>query len=261
LKGYAPSGLSFRTIPIAAFVSASLATMAASQESFHEDFDGLDRDRWYISDGWTNGPHQACQWSSGAVEIRDGSLILSLLGTDDADRPWICGEIQTEERFRHGTFEARIRTDRGSGVNAAFFTYIGEVHKRPHGEIDVEILTRDTGIVEFNTFVAGEMLNGGEARIDPPADEAFHHYAFTWDEDSIRWYVDGELKHEAPGTDLTDAQKIYLGHWNTEVLTDWMGDFEDPGRPLEMHVDWVAWTAPGEGCQFAASILCEGEPD
>jgi endo-1,3-1,4-beta-glycanase ExoK len=240
---------------ILASVAAPMA--ASAQDSFFEDFDQLDRDRWYVSDGWTNGAHQACWWSSRALDLRDGNLVLTLQATDNPEQPYICGEIQTDERFLHGTFEAHFRTDRASGVNAAFFTYIGEVHDRPHDEIDVEVLTRDPGRVEFNTFVDGEMLNGGVAALQEPADEAFIHYAFIWDEERVRWYVDGELVHEAPAENMTNAQKIYLSHWNTEVLTDWMGPFDDPGRPLEMHVDWVAWTAPGEGCLFEQSILCD----
>jgi endo-1,3-1,4-beta-glycanase ExoK len=258
VRGYSPNALSFLIVHVTA---ASLSASAAAQDSFFEDFDALDHERWYVSDGWTNGPHQACWWSSRAVDVRDGALILSLEQTGDPERPWACGEIQTNARFRHGTFEARLRTDTGSGVNAAFFTYIGEVHDRPHGEIDVEILTRDPATVEFNTFVSGEMQNGGAARVQPSADVTFHHYAFIWNADRVRWYVDGEMVHEAPSAGLADAQKIYLSHWNTEVLTDWMGPFENPGRPLEMHVDWVAWTAQGEDCQFAESIVCDREAE
>jgi endo-1,3-1,4-beta-glycanase ExoK len=232
-------------------------TIAFAQDSFFDDFEQFDKDRWYVSDGWTNGAHQACWWSSRAIDVRDGNLVLILEASDDPEQPYICGEVQTNARFKHGTFETRFRTDRASGVNAAFFTYIGEVHNRPHDEIDIEVLTRDPGRVEFNTFVDGEMMNGGVATLPEPADEVFVHYAFIWDEERIRWFLDGELVHEAPAEDLTNAQKIYLSHWNTEVLTDWMGRFDDPGRPLEMHVDWVAWTAPGEECQFAQSILCD----
>ncbi|MBS1302159.1 family 16 glycosylhydrolase [Loktanella sp. SALINAS62] len=235
--------------------------MASAQDSFFDDFDRLDRKRWYVSDGWTNGAHQACWWSSRAIDIRDSHLVLSLQSSDDPDQPYICGEVQTQKRFRHGTFEARFRTDNASGVNAAFFTYIGEVHKKPHDEIDVEVLTRDPGRVEFNTFIDGKMRNGGAAELPQPADAVFHHYAFIWDETRVRWYVDGELVHEASAEGMTDAQKIYFSHWNTNTLTEWMGNFNDPRRPLEMHVDWVAWTAPGEDCQFEQSILCDKDAE
>ncbi|MFW5881230.1 MAG: family 16 glycosylhydrolase [Roseicyclus sp.] len=265
---YVPLGFSFpedgparrilRAGPmLLALAGAILSGTAGAQESFFEDFEALDRGRWYVSDGWTNGPHQNCLWSSRAVSVSDGRLVLSLRPTGEAETPLLCGEVQTNDRYLHGTFEARIRTDRASGVNAAFFTYIGEVHDRPHDEIDVEILTRDPGRVEFNTFVDGEMRNGGAVALDRPADAAFHHYAFVWDEERVRWFVDGDLVHEAPSDGMTDAQKIYLSHWSSDLLTEWMGRFEMPEAPLRMHVDWIAWTAPGDGCQFPRSILCD----
>ena len=52
-------------------------------------------------------------------------------------------------------------------------------------------------------------------------------------------------------------QKILLSHWNTRTLTDWMGPFEDPGRPIVMDVDWVAYTPQGAGCLHEGSVLCE----
>jgi hypothetical protein len=52
----------------------------------------------------------------------------------------------------------------GSGLNAAFFTYIGPVHDRAHHEIDIEILLRDTSAVTFNTFVDGAPSMAGPRR-------------------------------------------------------------------------------------------------
>lgn len=235
---------------------------AKAQEAFFDDLDRLDRDRWYVSDGWTNGAHQACWWSRTALSVRDGTLLLKLRATGDSAKPYLCGEVQTRSRYRYGTFEARFRTDRASGVNAAFFTYIGEVHKKPHDEIDVEILTRNPATVTFNTFVSGQMHNGGEAPLAVPADAEFHTYSIIWEPDRIRWFIDGTLAHETQdGLLPKNAQKIFLSLWNTTTLTDWMGPFADPGRDLEMAVDWVAWTPPGAGCQFPQSVLCDLEAE
>lgn len=248
---------SFPTLRAVLVLVTFAATPVIAQDAFFDDLTRLDPARWYVSDGWTNGAHQACTWSRRALAIRDGTLVLSLRATGDAAKPTVCGEVQTRGRYRYGTFEARLRTDRASGANAAFFTYIGEVHNKPHDEIDVEILTRDPGVATFNTFVSGRMANGGSAPLAVPADEAFHTYSITWEPDRIRWFVDGVPVHETWGDPLpSNAQKIYLSHWNTRTLTDWMGRFDDPGRDLEMTVDWVAWTSLGAACLFPQSVLC-----
>lgn len=239
-----------------------------AQEAFRDDFLQLDTERWYISDGWSNGDWQACTWSSDMVSVEDGMLRLTLAPSDNAaaaapagvKTPYLCGEIQTNDIFHYGTYEARIRTDAASGVNSAFFTYIGPVHEQSHNEIDVEILTRNTRRVEFNTYRDGAPAYGTAVPIPDGSttDSEFHTYAFIWEKEQLRWYVDGMLLHEATGSNLPElAQKIYLSQWNTLTLTDWMGEFVDPGRPLVMEIDWVAYTPLGADCQVEGSILCE----
>lgn len=247
----------------AALLLLAPAALAAEPAAFRDDFTSLDLDRWYISDGWSNGDWQACTWSRDMAIVEDGILRLRLAATPDGSGH-LCGEVQTDDRFLYGTFEARIRTEAASGVNAAFFTYIGPVHEQPHDEIDVEVLTRDPGRVQFNTYRDGEPAHG--LTVDLPdrgsAASDFHVYAFVWEEDRLRWYVDGVLLHEARGSDLPrSAQKIYLSHWNTLTLTDWMGEFVDPGRPLDMEVDWVSYTPLGADCLFEGSVACLEDAD
>lgn len=64
---------------LAASLPLLLALPAAAQDgpaSFREDFDRINGKRWFISDGWTNGPHQNCDWSQKAVRADDGILKL-----------------------------------------------------------------------------------------------------------------------------------------------------------------------------------------
>jgi endo-1,3-1,4-beta-glycanase ExoK len=252
-----------RAGPLAAALALGLAGATGSRAdatagaSFLDAFDTFDPARWYISDGWTNGPHQNCWWSKNAIKVQPGEVTLQFLPTGQTDRPYLCGEIQTNAVFGYGTYEARFRTDVGSGINAAFFTYIGPVHKQPHDEIDFEVLTRDTSQVSVNTYVNAEPRHGASVPLPEPSEAGFLTYSFVWAPGRLRWYVEGKLVHEVRGNDLpTHPQKIYLSHWGSDTLTNWMGPFADPGRPLNMVVDWVAFTAPGEGCAFAASVLC-----
>jgi endo-1,3-1,4-beta-glycanase ExoK len=234
--------------------------VTVSETAFHEQFDSLNRDLWFISDGWTNGPHQNCQWSKRAVNVSDGMLTLSFLpGEAGSSQGHLCGEIQTNAAYHYGTYEARIRTARGSGLNAAFFTYIGPVHNAPHDEIDFEVLARDTGRVSLNTFVSGQEQNGTTVPVDPPTDQAFHTFSFRWEPNSIRWFLDGKEVHRADSNLPVTPQKIYLSHWGTDTLTEWMGEFTTPDGPVVMEIDWVAFTPPGAPCQFPESVVCEGQ--
>lgn len=225
--------------------------------SFKDDFTTFDPDRWYVSDGWSNGDHQNCQWSASAVVHLPGRVALDFIADPTPTHAYRCGEIQSQQRFGYGTYEARIKTDDGSGLNSAFFTYIGPVHGERHDEIDFEILTANVDEVTVNTFVDGKPHHGSVHPLPHPSNSDFIVYSFIWEPGRLRWFVDGKLIRSVEDPILPERpQKIYLSIWGTETLNDWMGPFEPPARPKRMEIDWVAYTAPGEGCQFEGSVLC-----
>lgn len=227
--------------------------------SFNDDFADLDRARWMISDGWSNGEWMNCLWSRDAVSVREGRLLLRLEEMRRSPGTYRCGEIQSRGRYGYGTYEALIRTGSGSGMNAAFFTYIGPVHERPHHEIDVEFLLRDTKRVSFNTYVDGTPVNGKNIPLPISSDRGFVHVAFVWTPDSIAWLVEGtEVHRTAPGTPIpTEPQKIYASLWSSATFSDWMGPFDGTSLPQEAAIEWVAFTRLGELCRFDQSVLCQ----
>ncbi|MFN7104351.1 MAG: family 16 glycosylhydrolase, partial [Pseudorhizobium sp.] len=174
------------------------------------------------------------------------------------DRKFACGEIQTRARFGHGTYEVRMKAGEGSGRNSAFFTYIGPTDKKPHDEIDFEVLGKNMRQVQVNQYVAAKGGNEKLVTLQTPADETFYDYAFIWEEGRIRYFVNGELVHEV--TDAakipSNTQKIFLSFWGSDNLQSWMGPFSYTG-PSAMEVERVAFTAPGEECQFPDSLLCK----
>lgn len=239
--------------------AVSQAQEKATGKSFVETFDRLNRDRWYVSDGWANGDHQNCTWSKSQVKVADGVLRLGFQKETLKNRDHVCGEVQTNQRFGYGTYEIRMKAAAGSGLNTGFFSYIGPVHKEPHDEIDFEVLGKDPSKVQINQYVNGKSV--GDAKlVEVPggADQDFHDYAFVWEKDSIRWYVDGKLVGEAtdPAKLPSHAPKIYVSLWGTDTLKSWMGAFAEPAGPVTAEVDRVAFTALGEPCQFPESVAC-----
>jgi endo-1,3-1,4-beta-glycanase ExoK len=239
--------------------TVSLSQEAAAGKSFVDDFTTFNRSRWYVADGWTNGDHQNCIWSKDQLKIADGVLTLSFEKKKIKHLDYACAEIQTKKRFGYGVYEARLKTDTGSGLNAAFFTFVGPADKQPHDEIDFEVLTRDTTKVSVNTYVSQKPKNGAVVDVKGGTNTGFNDYAFVWEKDSLRWYLNGQLVHTAPNAaELpTHAQKIFFSLWGTETLNDWMGPFQDPGRKVTLEVDRVAFTALGEPCQFPESVACK----
>lgn len=246
--------------PLAAlFFTAGSALSQETAPAFVDNFDKLDIGRWYVADGWTNGNFQNCTWSKNEVKAADGTLTITFDKRTFKDRDYVCGELQTKARYGYGVYEARLRSPAASGLNAAFFTYIGPVQKQPHDEIDFEILTKDPGKVQLNSYVNGVGKN--EKLVDVPggADQGYNDYAFVWEEGRIRWYINGELVHtlDDPAKVPTHPSKIFFSLWGSDTMKGWLGAFTDPGKPLAMEVDRVAFTPLGAPCQFPESVACK----
>lgn len=229
----------------------------ATGGSFVETFDRLDTSVWFVSDGWNNGGHQNCTWSKEQVRIAKGGLQLGFMEGATGDRDYACGEIQTRKRFGYGAYEVRMKAASGTGLNSAFFTYIGPVDKKPHDEIDFEVLGKNAGQVQLNQYVSAKGGNEKLVPVSSGADKGFNDYAFIWEPDRIRYFVNGQLVHEV--TDKakipSNAQKIFLSLWGSDTLRDWMGAFSYSG-PTSMAVERIAFTALGEDCRFPESVLC-----
>jgi endo-1,3-1,4-beta-glycanase ExoK len=257
LKGVHQTTLSFLIFASSSLIAQDLPTGV----SFFDDFETLDESLWSTSDGWVNGDWQNCMWSGDNIVVKDGMLTLGFAKRANEKRDYTCGEIQSRHVYGYGTYEARFRTSTGSGLNAAFFTYIGPHHDKPHDEIDFEVLTRDTTAVSLNTYVGGAPENGKRVPLPQPANVGFITYSFVWNEDGIRWFVDGVLVHETSQDAKlpVNDQKIYASFWGSESFPNWMGRFVEPDRVLEMDVDWIAFTALGEECQFPTSVACKNE--
>ena len=230
----------------------------ATGKTFVENFDRIDPSIWYVSDGWNNGSHQNCNWSKKQVHVEDGMLQLGFAEGKAKDRNFLCGEIQTKARFGYGTYEVRMKAATGLGLNSAFFTYIGPTDKKPWDEIDMEVLGKNTDQVQLNQYINGK---GGNEKLTPVAggaDKGFNDYAFIWEANRLRYFVNGNLVQEVTDASKipTNAQKIFASLWGTDTLKQWMGAFAYSG-PSTMTIDRIAYTALGEDCHFPESVLCK----
>ncbi len=253
-------------------VPAAAEDETQDADSFFEGFDSFDPARWYVSNGWANGPQQNCIWSDKNFRVSNGALELILRKQDAGDPPpeksseardYSCAELQTRQTYGYGTYEMRASAAAAPGLVSAFFTYIGADADAPnrHDEIDFEFLGKSSHAVQLNYFGEGQ---GGHELLAPlgfDASQSMASYAFEWRPDSIRWYIDGKLvreaKAEAGKPFPKTPSKIFVSLWSSDNSENWLGKFADPGKPLVARFDWLAFTKAGESCRFPESILCQ----
>jgi len=213
-----------------AILAISVPTVAADEQSgFTELFKKLNNDRWYMSNGWANGDHQSCEFRADAIQILDGSMRLTLSDRGGQVRPIGCPEIHTRARFGYGTYAARLRTAAGSGLNTAFFTYIGPPNGVPvWDEIDFEFLGKSPKSVSIGFWANGRVHGPSDIELGFDASKAFHDYVFEWTPEGICWYADGKIiakSHEGEKVPSTPGM-LFFSLWSGSSVEDgWMGPF------------------------------------
>lgn len=236
IRKFLPFLLSFAFLPLSA---------QAGEIPFFSTYPQIDQKTWYISDGWTNGDHQSCEWRADAVSVVDHSVVFTVSNRGGKVRPIGCGDIHTKKFYTYGRYEARLRTAAGSGLNTAFFTFTGTPYGvDAHDEIDFEFLGKNSRTVELTLWSGHEKYPGGVIDLGFDASKEFHNYAFEWDRQEVRWYIDDKLVYKTPpGTPVpTHQQLIFIDLWSGAAQEDaWMGKFTYT-KPVSAEFAWVRYT-------------------
>lgn len=248
-----------RPAPSASAPIAAPLPAEAMTTSFFDPFDRLEEKRWYVSDGWVNGPIQGCTWSRRAIEVKNGELQLKLIKSPSGLRPYICGDVHTHAKLSYGWYEARMRTAAGSGLNSAIFTYSGPPNSKSHDEIDFEFLGKAPGSVQLNYYVNAKGGHETFPALGFDASKSFNVYAIEWTPGRIRWFINGKLVRMASDATMpSTAGPFFLDLWNgTSAVDAWLGKFEPTATPSAASVDWAAYTRMGERCRFPESTSCK----
>ncbi|MEC0331762.1 glycoside hydrolase family 16 protein [Paenibacillus macerans] len=195
------------------------------QDEFSEN--KLDTSKWnyelgyYLNDdpgtwGWGNAELQHYTNSTQNVFIQDGKLNIRALNEpksfpQDPSRyaQYSSGKINTKDHFslKYGRVDFRAKLPAGNGIWPAFWMLPQDnVYGSwaASGEIDVmeargRLPGTSSGAIHFggqwpaNTHVSGEYhFPEGQTIAND-----FHVYSVVWEEDSIKWYVDGKFFFKA----------------------------------------------------------------
>ncbi|MCY4094910.1 MAG: family 16 glycosylhydrolase [Gammaproteobacteria bacterium] len=175
-----------------------------------DEFDGtsLDSSKWNIQTGdgtaegipgWGNNELQSYQAAN--ISVGGGNLTITAREESADGRDYTSGRINTAEKmdFTYGRVEASVHAASGQGLWSAFWMLPTNSEYgtwAAGGEVDIlEVFSRDPvpftqaalhyGMAwPLNTFVY-QKYEG----VDPV--DGFHVYAVEWDEQELRWFVDG----------------------------------------------------------------------
>lgn len=214
-------------------------------EAFVEKFESADlHDRWFVSDGWSNGEYVDNDWRANQISSGNGMAKLTMeRAPAGSEKPLTSGEFRTLAEFRYGYFEFRARVPRDPGLVSALFTYADRKGATRSNEIDIEFVGKDTRRVELTIHENGKPTHQ-KVRLPFDAADGLHTYAFDWRPNSLRWYVDGQMVHEVVGgaaARLTRPQQIIVNLLGSRKLSSWLGPLDMAKAPWTMQVACVAY--------------------
>ncbi|MDX8045611.1 glycoside hydrolase family 16 protein [Gracilibacillus sp. S3-1-1] len=197
------------------------------QEEFHEDL--LDTKTWNIEDWASEKNNELQYYTPKNISITANQLQLISNKEDYKGRSYTSAAIHTKDKFyfRYGKVEMRAKLPSGQGIFPAFWM-MPNIDNTWLPEIDILEMLGDK---PYEIWMVQHWLDNNQQLVSrsssyqgPNYAENFHTYSLEWAPDSLKWFIDGELrfqtKHSSPDMDM------YL-YVNTAIGGDW------PGNPDE----------------------------
>lgn len=221
-------------------------TRDPSHQAFFDNLVAFDPVLWHKADRWTNGDPFDCGWEADNVLFDGGIMSIQLAnsGCPCSGRDYASGEYRSNGHYQYGTYSVRMKAAAQEGVVNSFFIYTGPSEGNPWDEIDIEISGKDTTTLQTNYYTNG--VGGHEDYISLGFDSstAFHTYSIEWMPGTIKWYVDGELKHTEDGSKgplPVTPGRIMMNFWpGTDSVNAWLGEFVY-SAPVTAQYDWVSF--------------------
>jgi beta-glucanase (GH16 family) len=229
------------------------------------------------SNGWGNQELQYYTSRTDNARIENNELVIEVrqeTNYANSGANYTSARLLTENKgdWQYGRFEARIKVPEGSGLWPAFWM-LGDNFRTVGwpfcGEIDImEFVGRKPqeifGTIHGPGYEGGRSFSGiYDFGVD--VSDEYHVYAVEWEEDVIRWYVDGILFHTAEPSDIApnswEFDHPFFMILNVAVGGNFGGAL-DPNLtfPRRMQVDYVrVYTPAGDANKLINPGLESGD--
>lgn len=200
--------------------------------------------------GWGNAELQ--YYTDENITFTEGNMVITAKKESRGSKAYTSSRINTEGKFttKYGRIDVRAVSPGGKGIWPAVWMLgenIREVGWPKCGEIDImEVKGSNTsevlGTVHWDN--ANSYANYGGSKSDPSISLSgqYYVYSITWDEQFIRWYLNGEEFHviDITPAELDEFQKDFHLLINLAVGGNFDGDPDVLTKfPQHLIVDYI----------------------
>jgi beta-glucanase (GH16 family) len=234
-------------------------------EPMSDEFEGsaLDTDKWIRNMEWWKG-RQPALFKAENVTVEHGQLLLTMRKEPVPEEfskrgyhDYTSAAMHSLDRTCYGYFEVKARPMNSGGSSSFWFQQ--DATPGWMTEIDVfEIGGKARGhenkyhmnVHVFRTPSEKRHWSiGGDWDAPWRLADDFHVYGLEWDEENVKYYVDGVLVRRVRNTHW--RQPLYL-IFDSETMPDWFGMPEDKDLPSTFSVEYVrAWKKQGKPASAA----------
>lgn len=218
------------------------------------------------SSGWGNNELQ--YYRSQNATVQNGQLVITAKQENYGGFNYTSARMKTQGRksFRYGKIEARIAIPSSQGLWPAFWMLgnnITSVGWPACGEIDIMEHVNTSpdvhGTIHWQDHNGNYASYGGHTATNVTG---YHVYSIEWNENAIKWFVDGQQYHEVNISNgingTSEFHNEYFILLNMAVGGNWPGFTVDNGAlPASMYVDYVRVYQGGGSNNF--SVFKEAE--
>lgn len=163
---------------------------------WNDEFNGdrIDKSKWYVEDAALVKNNEQQYYTPKNVYLKDGKLILKSAKQRMGGRPYTSGLVETKGRFtfQYGRVEVRAKLPGTKGLWPAHWMMPERGSWPP--EIDImELVGNKPNVIHMTNHYGVWPHNRYDTKIysGPDYTRDFHVFALEWDEEEIRWYIDG----------------------------------------------------------------------
>ena len=164
-------------------------------------------------------------------------------------------EVYSNQSWKYGKVEMRMRMAKGSGILSTFFTYKNgsEVSGAFWEEVDIEVFGKNNAESFQSNIITNNPKKTSEEVHTPgySMGDAYHTYTLEWTPNYVAWFIDGVLMRKTIGgqvSELTNTESFRFNLWAANI-TSWVGTFDVNALPAYQFVNWIKYSTytPGTG--------------
>jgi len=223
-------------------------------QAMSDEFEGteLDSQKWWPTNPTWKGRKPGL-FHPRNVSVRDGKLLLTMrkehvpkMDKLQGFHTYTCAAVQSKTKVKYGYFEVKAKPMKSAG-SSSFWFYA--TSRDWHTEIDVYEIggtapkfekKYNMNVHVFRTPTERRHWSlHGEWVAPANLAEDYHVYGLEWDDNKIKWFVDGVLVRWVENTHW--HQPLTL-NFDSETMPNWFGLPNDEDLPSVYSVEYVrAW--------------------